>query len=301
MRRHLQSILCGMLGAALWGALVNPAPVGASVSQILARLQDIPERRSTGQLALPAAPPASGTKAALRFGSALSSGSSGGTYLGINAAGGFTGSFIDFQRGGTREAQLTTLGQWQVATSSAATPNYSYTTDTDTGTFSPGANQWAVSTKGLQRAVVDDFGNWTFTAEGGVTPFALRSGGAATPAAITVGRTSDDLVLGVAGSIDQYLTGVAQGDAVVRGTSAGLHLASNPSAIGLTVTAQNSVAIGANALATTATDGFLYIPSCSGPPTGTPTTLAGRNPIVLDSANNKLYIYQSGWRWVATN
>lgn len=49
------------------------------------------------------------------------------------------------------------------------------------------------------------------------------------------------------------------------------------------------------ALATTATAGFLYIPSCAGTPTGTPTTETGTIPIVYDSTNSKLYRYNSGW------
>ncbi len=49
------------------------------------------------------------------------------------------------------------------------------------------------------------------------------------------------------------------------------------------------------AVATTATDGFLYITSCPGTPTGTPTTHTGRVPMVYDSSNNKLYIYDGSW------
>lgn len=51
------------------------------------------------------------------------------------------------------------------------------------------------------------------------------------------------------------------------------------------------------ALATTATDGFTYIPTCAGAPTGTPTTVTGCAPVVIDSTNNKLYFYSGGaWR-----
>lgn len=58
-----------------------------------------------------------------------------------------------------------------------------------------------------------------------------------------------------------------------------------------------SVTIGETALATTATDGFLYIPTCAGTPTGVPTTLPGTAPIVINTTNNKLYFYSSGaWR-----
>jgi hypothetical protein len=55
--------------------------------------------------------------------------------------------------------------------------------------------------------------------------------------------------------------------------------------------------IGTAALLTTATDGFLYVPTCAGTPTGTPTSYSGAAPIVIDTTNNKLYFYSSGqWR-----
>ena len=51
------------------------------------------------------------------------------------------------------------------------------------------------------------------------------------------------------------------------------------------------------AVATNATDGFLYVATCAGTPTGTPTTFTGRAPIVIDTTNNKLYFYSGGsWR-----
>jgi hypothetical protein len=63
----------------------------------------------------------------------------------------------------------------------------------------------------------------------------------------------------------------------------------------LTISTLGNVAIGSAALATTATDGFLYIESCAGTPTGVPTAITGRVPIVFDSTNNKLYVYDGGW------
>jgi hypothetical protein len=64
------------------------------------------------------------------------------------------------------------------------------------------------------------------------------------------------------------------------------------------ITAAGSfVAGGSVALATTATDGFLYVPTCAGTPTGTPTAITGMAPIVVDTTNNKLYFYSSAqWR-----
>jgi len=59
----------------------------------------------------------------------------------------------------------------------------------------------------------------------------------------------------------------------------------------------NVVAGGSVALATTATDGFLYVPTCAGTPTGTPTAITGMAPIVVNTTNNKLYFYSGGqWR-----
>lgn len=55
--------------------------------------------------------------------------------------------------------------------------------------------------------------------------------------------------------------------------------------------------VGTAALATNATAGFVYVPTCAGTPTGTPTTQTGTAPIVVDTTNNKLYFYSGGqWR-----
>jgi hypothetical protein len=63
------------------------------------------------------------------------------------------------------------------------------------------------------------------------------------------------------------------------------------------ITALGSVVAGNGALTTTATDGFLYVPTCAGTPTGTPTTITGMAPIVVNTTNNKLYFYSGGsWR-----
>jgi hypothetical protein len=61
-------------------------------------------------------------------------------------------------------------------------------------------------------------------------------------------------------------------------------------------TAGSVVAGGSVALATSATDGFLYVPTCAGTPTGTPTAITGMAPIVVDTTNHKLY-FRSGGVW----
>lgn len=58
-----------------------------------------------------------------------------------------------------------------------------------------------------------------------------------------------------------------------------------------------NVVVNRAAVTTSATDGFLYIVSCAGKPTGTPTTHTGRVPTVVDTSNNIPYFYASGaWR-----
>lgn len=63
------------------------------------------------------------------------------------------------------------------------------------------------------------------------------------------------------------------------------------------ITQAGNVLINTAAIATTATDGFFYIPSCAGIPTGAPTAFTGRVPMVYDSSNNRFYLYNGSWRY----
>ena len=59
----------------------------------------------------------------------------------------------------------------------------------------------------------------------------------------------------------------------------------------------DSITLGVSSLATTATAGFVYVPSCAGTPTGAPTSYGSRVPIVVDRSNNRLYFYSNAaWR-----
>lgn len=68
------------------------------------------------------------------------------------------------------------------------------------------------------------------------------------------------------------------------------------------ITANGNIVIGTAALATNATNGFLYVAAGAGPPTGVPTAYDGRVPLYVDSTNNKLYQYtNANWIPVAGN
>jgi len=90
----------------------------------------------------------------------------------------------------------------------------------------------------------------------------------------------------------------AQFELVNRSASAGFDFYVNSGGIlAARIPAAGGMVVGTAALATSATDGFLYVPTCAGTPTGTPTTQTGTAPIVVNTTNNKLYFYSGGqWR-----
>lgn len=92
---------------------------------------------------------------------------------------------------------------------------------------------------------------------------------------------------------------VLGGFRVNGGASAGYVLRANGSVYApekLNVEGGDSVTVGSGALATSATDGFIYIPECAGTPTGVPTARAGFVPLVYDSVGGFLYV-GSGGTW----
>ena len=63
------------------------------------------------------------------------------------------------------------------------------------------------------------------------------------------------------------------------------------------MTAAGNVAIGLDTMLTTATDGFIFVPTCAGAPTGVPTGMAGYAPAIVDTTNHRWYFYSGGsWR-----
>ena len=57
-----------------------------------------------------------------------------------------------------------------------------------------------------------------------------------------------------------------------------------------------SAVIGTASLSASATTGFLYIPTTSGSPVGTPSVQPGTVAIVYNTANDLLYVYNTAWK-----
>jgi hypothetical protein len=141
--------------------------------------------------------------------------------------------------------------------------------------------------------------------------YSSLSGGASTAVGVAAGQ---DITTG---GIDSVFIGKDSG----RGVTTGSYNTFIGKKTGLSTTLANHVIIsdgqendaltkdnndnvwfGDNsALATTATNGFVYVRGGAGVPTGTPaTSVTGHVPMYADTTNNKLYIY-SGGSWVALN
>lgn len=103
------------------------------------------------------------------------------------------------------------------------------------------------------------------------------------------------------GPDDSYILNLG-GDLVlsVGSSGKGLRVTTNGSTDAdekFSITSAGNVVVGIAALATNATDGFLYAPGSAGIPSGTPTSFTGRVPLTFDTTNNTLGFYTNGaWR-----
>lgn len=137
------------------------------------------------------------------------------------------------------------------------------------------------------------------------------NGSLASPTQITTAGTNawtiQGLLYGDAGNFRVIAQFAFQSDGSITDTSSPGRIVFTTTPSGSTsaverfrIDAGGNVIVGTAAIATNATNGFLYIPGCAGTPTGTPTTYTGRVPLVADTTNNKIYAYLGG-SWVALN
>jgi hypothetical protein len=140
------------------------------------------------------------------------------------------------------------------------------------------------------------FGFQTSTTDGN-TVMSVIPNGISTTSAIRAFGTSDPDNANLGGLLVASNSVRLESSAAGTGTTQPIWLTINGTTK-LEVAVLGSVVIGSAALATTATDGFLYIPTCAGTPTGVPTAFTGRVPMVYDTSANKFWIYNGSWRGV---
>lgn len=99
---------------------------------------------------------------------------------------------------------------------------------------------------------------------------------------------------------DAYLNWGSGGSQIQASSGGGtpylhLHCSSN---VTPALTISNTDNIYGKSGTTAMTDGFFYIPSATGAPSGVPTVVAGRVPMYYDATNNHFYIYNGAWKKV---
>ena len=131
----------------------------------------------------------------------------------------------------------------------------------------------------------------------GASDLAVIPNGTATTAALTVASNSNPANASTGQIIASASAVTVAASRNGAGTFLPLQMRVNAADVRVQVDTNGSVRAGAPSLATSATDGFLYVPTCAGTPTGVPTVVTGYAPIVVNTTNNKLYFYSGGsWR-----
>jgi hypothetical protein len=111
--------------------------------------------------------------------------STSGTGLGVNAASGFDGRLLDLQVNGTSNFNVDSTGRTSFPLGTTALPALYPGTDTNTGIYSPGADQVAVATNGVRRLFVNASG------QVGIGTSAGLEGSLTTADAVVVRRNTD--------------------------------------------------------------------------------------------------------------
>lgn len=189
-------------------------------------------------------------------------------------------------------------------------PSYAYSGDATSGSWLIGAGFVGYSAGGVEYLRMGNYGNLARTnvfVEAGtpVAPPPFKDGirlygdtGASTNYMHSVSTN-------LGGAYANYVPLEIVGSTItLRGASGttrntGISIATDGTVTQSKTTFNSSVVVGTGALATNATTGFLYQPTCAGTPVGTPTSQTGTLPIVYDTTNNIPYGYNGSWRSLA--
>lgn len=213
---------------------------------------------------------------------------------------------------------------FHVATNgSAAAPSIARSNDTDTGIFFPAANQMAGAIGGVEAMRITNHATTAkpqviigATSVQGFAMLGIQNTQAFEAIAINAPSRASGTPNNDANGYIRFIDGVNGSTFSFGGYNDTL---GNPSSKNILFDAANNynirfshatanilqltytgnVVIGASAIATNATDGFLYLPSCAGTPSGTPTAYTGRVAFVYDTSANKLWAYNGSWRQTA--
>lgn len=232
---------------------------------------------------------------------------------------------IDTSQNVTFTGSVTPTGVFAAPNGTAAAPSFTFVNDLDCGIYRISTNTVGFSTAGTLALTLSATQTALFA--GAVT---VPAGTAGAPG-LVVGSATNGLYLAAANSVGIATNGVAAiifastgavslANTIISGAGAvgapafqvgeattGLYYV-GASNMGISVAGVKSmeikgldVVIGNAAIATSATSGFLWAPSCAGAATGTPAnTFTGRTPIVFDSTNGRLYAYYGGaWKYAA--
>jgi hypothetical protein len=121
---------------------------------------------------------------------------------------------------------------------------------------------------------------------------------------VILGNSNSGYAGGAVARISPILDGAGwyEGGGMVFLTNSGSDVSGNmANQERMRISRHGNVVIGSGSapLLTTSTDGFLYIPTMAGNPSSTPRSYTHRVPIVVDTTNNRLYYYNSGWQYVS--
>jgi hypothetical protein len=203
----------------------------------------------------------------------------------------------------TKQVSVTNLTAGRtisVASGSATTPSYGIG-DTGLGLYSRASVRLSFAIAGADTGV-----------EIGPSTFALSSGSTINWTSGTLPSSGIDLILArdAAGTLAQRDGTNAQTQRLYRSYTNSSNYSrislgwSSSTAIlateGLGTGTRGNIAFGTAALATTATVGYVMIPSCAGAPTGVPADIpTGQVAMHYDSTNNRIYVYNGAWRMIA--